>query len=185
MYLHHILTRSPGALISQVLWAQVAQPVQGDWCKVVEEDMKALGMNLKYQDIAMKSKETMKTIIKKCIKDVTLSDLISKKGMLKKMMSLSYSKVEMQEYLTAKSKLKIRHKRLYFRWRTRMIKVSWNFGKKVKCLICQIDDDTQEHLLVCPGLITSKFDNESADVARRMMDLERALRKREILSEEL
>ena len=66
-----------------------------------------------------------------------------------------------------------------------MIKVSWNFGAKVKCCVCQSEDDTQEHLLVCPGLqaTTNNNDDDGADEALRMRNVERAVRKREALME--
>ena len=44
MFLHHILTREENALISQAFWAQVNQPVKGDWCIVVREDLDAIGL---------------------------------------------------------------------------------------------------------------------------------------------
>ena len=33
-----------------------------------------------------------------------------------------------------------------------MIKVGWNYGNKLKCPICQIGDDTQNHLFQCKEL---------------------------------
>ena len=58
MFLHHILTREKGTLISQVLSAQMNKPGKGDWFLVVMEDLKTLGLEeLTIEKISEMSKQ--------------------------------------------------------------------------------------------------------------------------------
>ena len=69
MFLHHILTRNEDALISQVFWAQVQQPVEGDWCIVVKEDLGDFGLShLSFDDIKTMSDEQLKGMLKAKVK---------------------------------------------------------------------------------------------------------------------
>ena len=70
---------------------------------------------------------------------------------LSKVKNLTYSELEMQTYLS-ETKLPTRLKQLAFRWKTRMIKVGWNYGRKEKCPICFDAEDTQAHILQCDEL---------------------------------
>ena len=71
-----------------------------------------------------------------------------------------------------------------------MVPVGWNFGKKVPCPLCEVEDDTQGHLLQCH--VISDFDNDMTDnninnnnynLKQHMKRLESAIRKREICLE--
>ena len=76
-----------------------------------------------------------------------------------------------------------------------MLNVGYNFGKKVKCFMCKIKDDTDSHLLECviikmsnPNLIENsdvKFDyvysSNMKDVQKISKILIQAMRTREIL----
>ena len=129
------------------------------------------------------------------------------------MAELSYTKLEMQSYFSD-NQLPTRLKQLAFRWRTKMIKVGWNYGNKLKCPICQIGDDTQNHLFQCQELNneshsrSSKHDfdsdsdsdnnnnnnnnkninepnNNNINLPKHMlMRLETVLRKREVIIEQ-
>ena len=152
MYLHHILTRDDNALIKKVFMAQVQNTTKGDWCEVVREDLDSIGLStLSFDDIGMKSKENLKGIVNTAIERTAFEILEEEKLSLTKVAGLSYSKLEMQDYLRESSST-IRLKRLAYKWRTRMVKVGWNYGDKGKCPICLEEDDTQRHLLECTGL---------------------------------
>ena len=177
-YLHHILTRDKEALISQVFWAQVSQPAEGDWCTVVQEDLATLGLGeLTFDEISKMSKYQVKEMVSKQMKDSAFKDLTSRKRNLSKMASLEYSTLEMQPYLVQRSTSK-RHKQVEFRWRTRMTKVGWNFGLKTKCPLCNDSDDTQDHLLICSMLVDKHLDTQTHPLTKR---IEIALRRREKL----
>ena len=152
MYLHHILTRSDDALIKRVFLAQLHDTGKGDWCSVVREDLNTLGLeHLTFEEISEKSKESMRTLINDQVKLKAFLELEQEKLKLNKIAELSYTKLEMQSYFSD-NQLPTRLKQLAFRWRTKMIKVGWNYGNKHKCPICQIGDDTQNHLFQCKEL---------------------------------
>ena len=63
MYLHHILTRKENALIKKVWWAQVNNPVKGDWCLVVREDLDSIGLShLTWENMCHMKEEALKVL---------------------------------------------------------------------------------------------------------------------------
>ena len=211
MYLHHILTRSDDALIKKVFFAQLHNTGKGDWCSVVREDLDMLGLErLSFEEISEKSRESMRTLINEKINQRAFFELEREKEKLSKIAGLPYTKLEMQAYLSD-SELPTRLKQLAFKWRTRMIKVGWNYGNKQKCPICKINDDTQYHLFECQELNdchnmsseqncdsdcdnninnintknTNKPDNNTINLPKHMlMKLETTLRRREVILEQ-
>ena len=188
MFLHHILTRDPNSLISRVFWAQVQDVGKGDWCQVVQEDLDMLGLdNLSLSDIKNTSKESMKILVNNRINITALKELQNEKSTLRKISSLRYQKLEIQPYLVD-DELPTRLKQQVFRWRTRMIKVGWNYGKEVQCPICSNSEDTQNHILECCDLNENDVEDESVDkeynLGLHMTRLEAAIRKREVILDE-
>ena len=95
MFLHHILTRNEDALISQVFWAQVQQPVKGDWCIVVKEDLADIGLShLSFDDIKTMSDEQLKGMLKAKVKETALRQLLIDKGKCTKLKTLKYDNFE-------------------------------------------------------------------------------------------
>ena len=192
MYLHHILTREDDALIKRVLMAQISKTTKGDWCVVVREDLDSIGLsNLSFEDISSKTKETLKKLVTEKIIEAAFTELEGEKRSLSKVAMITYEKLEIQPYLVD-ANLSTRIKRLVYKWRTRMIKVGWNYGEKVKCPICLQVDDTQIHLLECqklhhPDELPYGFcDDQGAhyNLREHMQQLEAAIRKRETILEE-
>ena len=109
-------------------------------------------------------------------------ELLEEKDRLKKLGGLEYIKLESQSYLNS-SNLTIRQKQLAFRWRTKMIKVAWNYGQKTQCPLCFEADDTQNHILSCPELysdsLTVGSDFDLNNLEPHMKILEAVTRKRE------
>ena len=189
MFLHHILTREETALISRVFWAQVQDTAKGDWCQVVREDLDMIGLDtLSFNDIAKTSKEALKALVQNRIKVTAFKELLEEKNGLSKISGLSYTDLELQPYLVDHN-LPTRLKQQLFRWRTRMIKVGYNYGSKVACPICSSSEDTQTHLLECIGLGNNGTSNDHSDsdtynILSHMKRLEAAIRRREsIISE--
>jgi hypothetical protein len=206
MYLHHILTRTDDALIKKVFLAQVHDTGKGDWCVVVREDLDALGLeHLTFDEISKKSKESLRTLVNDKITKLAFLELEQEKQKLSKVAGIQYTKLEMQAYLSD-DQLSTRLKQLAFRWRTRMIKVGWNYGTKEKCPLCLAGDDTQDHLLECRELVCNNRDsnndndndndnnynstnnnnnqnkNNTYNISKHMlMRLEAALREREVI----
>ena len=177
MFLHHILTRKDDALIARAFWAQVNQPVKGDWCLVVREDLEAIGLgHMSYQDIKNLNTEALRLLVKTKIKDTAFQVLLGEKEKCSKLKSLSYSCLRLQPYLSTESQLTNKLKRTLFRWRCHSINVKQNIGMKdAKCPLCLEADDTQYHLLTCVKLSTPQPWNIESVV--------QALRQREIIIE--
>ena len=177
MYLHHILTREDDALIARAFWAQVDQPVKGDWCLVVREDLEAIGLGeMSYQEIRNMNTEALRLLVKIKIKETAYQVLLCEKEKCSKLKSLSYSCLRLQPYLSTESQLTNKQKRVLFRWRCHSINVKRNIGiKDAKCPLCLEADDTQYHLLTCAKLSTPPPWNIESVV--------QALRQREIILE--
>ena len=114
--------------------------------------------------------------------------LNAEKLKLSKVAKHSYPKVEMQTYLV-NPQLSLKQKQLAFKWRTRMIKVGWNYGDKGLCPICHTADDTQEHLFYCQNLKYSidvtdiDENNVTYNIQEHIKRLETVIRAREIILE--
>ena len=176
--MYHILSREGDPLIKTVYSAQVRKTAKGDWCVVVKEDLDSIGLGyLDDEKIACMKKDALKQIVTEKIKETALRDLQKAKGERKKLAKLSYSELCIQPYLTPESKLSIKEKRVWFKWRTGMIKVQHNFGIKSPCPLCRTAEDTQDHLLLCPEL----SEHRCGDIIK---DIISALRQREVIAEE-
>ena len=174
MYLHHILTRREDALITRAFWVQVHKPLKNDWCMVVSEDLKSIGLShLSYEEIKNMEQETLRNLLQVKIRDAAFAQLLSDKQKCSKLKTLQYPHLSIQTYLTAESNLTVREKRLLFRWRSHMINVKQNMGgKEAKCPLCHGAKDSQYHLLTCPLL--------SVPQPWNIQSVEKALRRREV-----
>ena len=185
MFLHHILTRHNTSLIQRVFVAQVNKPGKGDWCQVVREDLNSIGLSdHSFEDIRKKSKSEMKELVNNQIRSSAFTELEVEKAAMSKLSSVSYDKLQIQSYLTDQA-LPTRLKILAFKWRTRMVNVGWNFGRKDKCPLCMDADDTQNHLLYCDelnGHMTQCNSNMVLyDLNAHVKQIETAVRKREVI----
>ena len=187
-------------MISQVLFAQIKRPAKGDWYLVVIEDLKTLGLgHLTLEDIASKSKFSMKKLVKEASQKTAFQYLMDKKQGLSKVRDLNYSRLKLQSYLTC-HQMNNREKRLTFSLRTRMVNLPSNYGVKTPCTLCEdpATEDNQFHLLkqcttlqqACPELLDNAVsyedlfceDNEKISNVVKLFDI--ALRKREALLEQ-
>ena len=199
-FLHHILTRDEDALITRVFWAQVGAPAPGDWCQVVTEDLKDLGMeHLTFASISEMKETTLKNLLKKQVKETALRYLEQEKQKSTKFKEWSFPILKMQPYLSNSCPMSTKNKQLFFRWRTRMIRVGFNYGDKGKCPLCTNANDDQQHLFRCPELtndndtqyteIALNSDNTNANsdwdiISTTIKRLQKAIRRREVIVEE-
>ena len=73
---------------------------------------------------------------------------------LKKIKNIPYKQLTVQDYLESE-KIFTHRKKILFKVRTNMINVNYNYGKKVACPICLVEEDTQNHLIECNEIINS------------------------------
>ena len=178
MFLHHILTREDDSLILRFYQVQKSKPIKNDWCLIVREDLKSIGLEqLTDEKIKSMSSDAVKKVVKEKISESAFRNLKLSKSKLKKLDSLSYDQFAMQDYL--KSNLSKEEKHLLFRWRTKMIAVKSNLGVKDSlCPLCKCNEDTQEHLLSCKVTANSRC-------GELLQDVRTALRIREIEGEKM
>ena len=122
-------------------------------------------------------KEALRSLVKIKAKETAFSMLLKDKEKCSKLKSLKYLSLELQPYLSTKSKLTNMLRRVLFRWRCHAINVKQNIGiKDAKCPLCKDAADTQYHLLTCPKL--------SSPQPWTIESVVNALRQREIIIEE-
>ena len=114
-----------------------------------------------------KSKLTFKKIVKKHARELAFEWLIQKKESHSKMMNLSYSSLEMQEYLKDKN-ITVFQAKILFKVRTRMEHFGENFkgGAPTRpCPVCKASTDTQSHSFQCSVI------NENIVVDGKYLDI--------------
>ena len=65
-----------------------------------------------------------------------------------KLKNFKYYQLTIQSYLTS-NKISTRSKKYLFRFRTRITNVGFNFGNKVLCPLCKLENYEQKHLFKC------------------------------------
>ena len=193
LFLHYILNCSSEEMLSKVFWVQEENPLKSDWVNSVKEDLKFLNLDhYLLNDIKNMKKSKLKAIVKSSIKKKAFEYLLKEKDKKSKMKQLTYKKLEMQEYIKS-NKMSFKNKKILFKLRTRMIPVGYNFGRKVKCPLCHVGPDNQEHLLSCiiikiscPEIMknsNSKYSDIFSENIQKMDKvaslIEKALRKRD------
>jgi hypothetical protein len=142
MYLWSILHQPEDELVSKVYNAQKMFPVKDDWYFIIKNDFDVLGMEFDEENIRKIKKEKFKKMV-----DENLSNEFS-----------------MKQYLTT-DRLTLVEKQLLFSLRTRMFQVKCNFRNgnlnNLMCSYCHTNsEETQEHQLVCSGILEPELRNE-------------------------
>ena len=155
MFLWSILQKSDKELVRKVYNLQKKFPVKDDWILQIGEDLKECQIEFDEEEICSMSKYTFKKLVKEKIYMLAYSYLLDEKSKSKKLVNLSTWK--MQDYLLTE-KLSLSGKRLLFSLRIRMLEVKNNFkskyGENLKCSLCENHQEDQEHLLICPEIVS-------------------------------
>ena len=155
MYLWTILQKSENELARKVYNAQKMLPDKDVWINTVEDDLDFLGIQFNEEEIRNTKKESFKRIVNAKIREASHSALLEdKKGKLDNL-SADYS---LKEYLYS-NELNLEQKQLLFNLRTRMAPLKCNYRTKYQsnllCCLCDASsEDSQEHLLLCPSLLS-------------------------------
>jgi hypothetical protein len=143
-------------MLSQFFHAQWNNPGRFDWVETVKEDIMDLGLPSTLVEIQGLSTGQFKSLVKSRCIATAFNQLLKQKSLHSKMVPLSYEELRIQTYFTDGT-LHSGDAKLLFSFRTRMVDVRCNYRSKhttVSCPLCQTEDDTQEHLLVCPKINT-------------------------------
>ena len=79
--------------------------MKGDWCLLVEKDLKDLDIDLSFEDIGNTPKEQLKKLLSEVIHAKAFEYLMKIKESHSKMQNLKYGKLELQNYLRPVAKL--------------------------------------------------------------------------------
>ena len=187
MYLHSIVRRKAKAkMLHSFFTTQWIKPSKGDWCEIVRNDLKELGISECLEFIGSKSTEWFREFVKAKARVLSFNNLLAKKSTHKKLNSLTYSEFRTRNYIMS-DELNTNEKRLVFKVRTRMIEFGENFKggmAHIMCPLCNLHFDHQDLATECPSIrdkveITGSFSNlykdkvclNSVKLASKIMDI--------------
>ena len=156
LYLHTILHRSQTDLIRRVYTAQKADPVKGDFCQLVEGDLKLIGLDITEGEIEQMSRGQLKSKLKQQSKKAAFQYLLEMKDQKSKMDDIEYKTFQLQPYLTTPL-FSADDASLLLALRTRTVRgVRSDFGNMYGSKVCPLPDcgeqDSLSHLQVCDVL---------------------------------
>ena len=144
-FLHTLLSTSEKEMTYKVLLAQWNHPVKQDWTEQVREDLSEFRIEPNLDSLKNKSSNAFKKFVKIKASEYEFRKLMELKQKHSKMDSLSYSRLEMQNYLKLEN-CDARGARTVFKYRTRMALYGENFRQNdtpVSCPLCDQHLDNQ------------------------------------------
>ena len=155
MFLQYILKQEESSLIYKVLEAQYEKPSRNDWISVVLADMEEIELDLPLGVVAEMSVEAFGKKVKEAVQSKAVEYLNSIKAKHSKVRTTKHEKLELQDYLKGSHVYSITESKFIFSLRTRMLEIKGNYENKhenKRCIACNNNDETQEHLLSCSKL---------------------------------
>ena len=154
LYLHTIVNRNDDELTKKVYNTQKECPTKGDFCELVREDLRLIG--LEEDSISNYSKSSFKKAVKAAINEKALAYLQELQKAHSKVNKIEYTKMHIQPYLTSPIFSNI-EARLLFKIRSGFINCKSNFKymckeNNMQCTLCQKHEDDQKHILECPNV---------------------------------
>ena len=151
-------------MLSKFFYSQYANPLKGDWCLTIQNDLKILELNtFSFEDIQKLKKTEFKKIINIAVRRKAFSDLLKIKNTKNKIKHIQYEAFKMQDYLKPHSLTndEVRH---IFLSRSRMLFIRDNYSSQYKKseLYCQscLDNNTREsqrHVFSCSSLSSGEL----------------------------
>jgi hypothetical protein len=152
-YLHYILHQDKESLLFKFFKAQKSNPVQGDWCLTVEEDMAYLRLDLSYDQISVMSEHALKNLLNKKADAKAVEYLnLGKKSKTKHIL---HENLVLQPYLMAGNMSNYQRK-FIFQLRSKMLDMKVNYQGShtdLQCELCGKHEESQESLLICEKLV--------------------------------
>ena len=151
-YLQYLLKLPKSEMLSKFFYCQLYDKNPNDWSEQVKKDLVDLNLTTNLQEIESMSQFSWKNLVKKKVKVFELEKLVEIKHLKNrsKMKSLTYEKLELQDYLT---RLDVFEAKIVFRFRVRMAQFSDNFRgttPPAPCPLCAKHLDLQEMSFLCP-----------------------------------
>jgi hypothetical protein len=189
-YLHYLLNLKENEMLYSVFKAQWKYPTKDDWTVQVQKDLQDLKIDMSLEEMKKKSQWSFKRLVKIKSKEYTLDYLLDLKEQHRKMDSLEYTELKLQEYLKD-DEIPVVEARNLYRFRTRVAKFKLNFKnsyESIACPLCLVQPDTQVHCVQCPEVknkIDVQGDYRDIFTERISTDISRTLLKITNLRENL
>ena len=152
MFYHYIINQDPKSLIYRFYQTQCKNPVKGDWCISVKENLETLKITSSEDTIRNLPEPSFRKIVNSAIKKQAFQYLVDLKNSHSKVLHIPYSNLELQDYLKP-SRINPDLAKFTFLCRSRMLAVGANFkegAKNPSCPLCDNSEyDSQNHLLFC------------------------------------
>ena len=105
IYLHYLLKLDKSEMLSKFFFAQLENPVKGDWTIEVQANLEELGLPTNLCEIKNMSKNVFKNLVKKKAKEFEFQRFLEIKETKckSKMKNLHYTSFKMQDYLQLKN----------------------------------------------------------------------------------
>ena len=159
-FLHYILNQAKDSIIHKFFQTQMKKPTKSDWVSAVLKDLEVLDIKFDMKQIKMMEKSCFMRIIKEEIRKKVFQHMEELKKHHSKVKDIEHQGIKIQKYLQPNTCLMTKEEAQFiFKLRCRTIKVKRNFKgmfDDMTCTACGLEEETQEHVLVCPKLINNK-----------------------------
>ncbi len=161
-YLQYILQQGESSILYRMLYAQLDNPVKGDWASEVSNILIDLDINLSFQQIKLMEKDVFQKITKQKMEARAFFCLIRKQKSSSKGKHLNYgTKLQMGDYLCPNNKLSLEDQREIFRIRCEINQLPANKGQQELCVTGCGETLDNTHILQCVILSDRKYDINS------------------------
>ena len=103
MFYHYILHEDKNSLLYKFHKSQGRNPVKGDWCLTVADDLETLKIDLSEEQIEKLSEYSFKNMVNAAIKKEAYNYLVKIKSKHTKVLHIPHNNLEIQEYLSTRS----------------------------------------------------------------------------------
>ena len=154
MYWHTILKRHNDELIFQIYMAMKETPLNGDWIKLLEEDLEKVGLSLEDENrVSNLTKSTFKKEIKKKITELSKFELECVKMSHEKVRTIIHQHLGKPEAYLTSGTFSNSQRSILFNLRSsceNSFRDNFhNLYQSVICQLCKLEPDTQKHALFC------------------------------------
>ena len=182
MFLHHIINLDDNDPVKITHSQQLKYPYEPNWGNSVIKLKELYGISEDDEEICNLSKENWKKMVKTKVYSYVFEQLCDKAAQQKKAANLTYSKMNIQDYLI---KLPSENARKVFHIRSGTIDLRGNrtykYGEVTSCRLCGSDVENVEHVVnECPGVarhggvvnFLSSDCEELLEVSKRCIDFD-------------
>ena len=166
MYYHTLLQKPDSELAKTVFLTQQKLTVKNDWINLVKDDLQQCQITLSESDIKHMKKEKFKKLVNEKIRNLSDDYLLNLQQSHSKSSKI-YITENIKSYLICEE-LSLAQKRMLFLMRNQMCDVKTNYSThykhNMKCRLCDKDEESIFHLLVCDELLDENLRKEARSI---------------------